>query len=394
MAVSELDSGKGKLRTILSIDGGGIRGIIPGVILAFLESELQKLDGEDARIADYFDVIAGTSTGGLVVSMLTAPNKNNRPLYQAKEIVPFYKENTPEIFPQPRFHFLSSWTNKFWKVMGPRYDGEHLKDLLKKKLRDITLKKTLTQVIIPTYDINRLFPVIFTTAEYLRCTNLPCHKFKIEGNSNEFHMIDGGVAANNPTLTAILHEKKAMIIRSQLETQKKNKEAKLKMTPKKMLVLSLGTGSFKKIGKYNADDTAKWGSLGWVCKNKTTPIIDIFSDANADMVDIHLATMFQYDHDLHKNDDDKKANRRKKDYLRIQAADLSGDELCSVDIATEENLGNLEIVGEKLLDETVSRVNLKTGRFEKLPAEKGTNREALIKFAKRLSMERKLRLSD
>lgn len=109
-----------------------------------------------------------------------------------------------------------------------------------------------------------------------------------------------------------------MIIRSQLETQKKNKEAKLKMTPKKMLVLSLGTGSFKKIGKYNADDTAKWGSLGWVCKNKTTPIIDIFSDANADMVDIHLATMFQYDHDLHKNDDDKKANRRKKDYLRIQ----------------------------------------------------------------------------
>lgn len=52
--------------------------------------------------------------------------------------------------------------------MGPRYDGEHLKDLLKKKLRDITLKQTLTQVIIPTYDINRLFPVIFTTAEVLQ----------------------------------------------------------------------------------------------------------------------------------------------------------------------------------------------------------------------------------
>ena len=43
MAVSELDSGKGELRTILSIDGGGIRGIIPGVILAFLESELQVI---------------------------------------------------------------------------------------------------------------------------------------------------------------------------------------------------------------------------------------------------------------------------------------------------------------------------------------------------------------
>ena len=53
----------GRLITILSIDGGGIRGIIPAKILEFLESELQKLDGEVARIADYFDVIAGTSTG-------------------------------------------------------------------------------------------------------------------------------------------------------------------------------------------------------------------------------------------------------------------------------------------------------------------------------------------
>ncbi|GLT48795.1 hypothetical protein SLA2020_223940 [Shorea laevis] len=54
------------LFTIFNIDGGGIRGIIPEVILTFLESELQKLDGEEARIVDYFDVIAGTSTGGLV----------------------------------------------------------------------------------------------------------------------------------------------------------------------------------------------------------------------------------------------------------------------------------------------------------------------------------------
>ncbi|OIW14863.1 hypothetical protein TanjilG_30582 [Lupinus angustifolius] len=56
----------GNLITILSIDGGGIRGIIPATILAFLESKLQELDGEDARLADYFDVITGTSTGGLI----------------------------------------------------------------------------------------------------------------------------------------------------------------------------------------------------------------------------------------------------------------------------------------------------------------------------------------
>ena len=123
----------GNLITILSIDGGGIRGIIPGTILGFLESELQvgninlelvyisyigyvlqvltqnclamvkKLDGKDARISDYFDVIAGTSTGGLVTAMLTAPNeKTGRPLFSAKDIKDFYLENCPKIFPQGR----------------------------------------------------------------------------------------------------------------------------------------------------------------------------------------------------------------------------------------------------------------------------------------------------
>ncbi|KAL7258212.1 hypothetical protein ACSBR1_004347 [Camellia fascicularis] len=70
----------GNLITILSIDGDGIRGIIPATILTYLESQFQKLDGEDVRIVDYFDMIAGASTGGLVTAMLTAPNENNRPV--------------------------------------------------------------------------------------------------------------------------------------------------------------------------------------------------------------------------------------------------------------------------------------------------------------------------
>jgi patatin-like phospholipase/acyl hydrolase len=64
---------------------------------------LQELDGPDARIADYFDVIAGTSTGALVTSILAAPGENKRPLFAAKDINKFYLDNGPKIFPQARY---------------------------------------------------------------------------------------------------------------------------------------------------------------------------------------------------------------------------------------------------------------------------------------------------
>ncbi|KAG6394704.1 hypothetical protein SASPL_145294 [Salvia splendens] len=88
---------KGRMATVLSIDGGGVRGIIPGTILGNLEARLQELDGPDARIADYFDVIAGTSTGGLVATMLTTPGANNRPLYAAKDIASFYVDGNQNL---------------------------------------------------------------------------------------------------------------------------------------------------------------------------------------------------------------------------------------------------------------------------------------------------------
>ncbi|XP_019195069.1 PREDICTED: patatin-like protein 1 [Ipomoea nil] len=380
----------GNLITVLSIDGGGIRGIIPGVILAYLEKQLQELDGEDARIADYFDVVAGTSTGGLVTAMLTAPDKDKRPLYAAKDIVPFYLKHCPSIFPQTSGPF-SCIIDLFKAFTGPRYNGDYLHKLVRDILGGTRVHETLTNVVIPTFDIKNLQPTIFNSYEAPEdsiwdvqlsdvCistsaapTYLPAHYFKnndAQGREQEFNLVDGGVAANNPTLVAI----------SEVTKQVMNQNTDFfPMKPfqyDRFLVISVGTGAAKNEHKYDAQTAAKWGLFGWLLNGKSSPLIETFTDAASDMVDFHNCVVFQ-------------ALQSQDNYLRIQEDTLTGD-LSSVDVATTENLENLVKVGEGLLEKPVSMVDLSTGEYK--PVENGgTNMEALQKFAKVLSDERKTR---
>lgn len=376
----------GDLITILSIDGGGIRGIIPGTILGFLESQLQELDGEDARLADYFDVIAGTSTGGLVTAMLTCPNEKNRPLFAAEDIKDFYLTNCPNIFPQPGCPLFSRATKVIKALSGPKYDGKFLHKVVRDRLGETRLHQTLTNVVIPTFDVMHLQPAIFSSYQVKKkptldallsdiCiatsaapTYLPAHYFKIQtdnGDVREYNLIDGGVAANNPTLVAMGEVSKEII--------KGNPDffPTKPMDYGKFLVISLGTGSRKDEKRYNAKQSAKWGILGWLTSGGSTPLVDVFTQASGDMVDLHLSVVFEALHS------DK--------YLRIQDDGLIGD-VSSVDIATENNLNELVKVGEGLLKKQVSRVNLETGIFE--PFKEETNEEALKRFAKLLSQER------
>ncbi|XP_040998535.1 patatin-like protein 2 isoform X2 [Juglans microcarpa x Juglans regia] len=380
----------GNVITVLSIDGGGIRGLIPGTILDFLESEFQKLDGEDARIADYFDVIAGTSTGGLVTAMITAPNEKNRPVFAAKDIKDFYLNHCPKIFPQNNFPLFPLTAKIFKALSGPKYDGKYLHNLVREKLGSTRIHQTLTNVVIPSFDLKRLQPTVFSSYEVKKnpsldallsdvCiatsaapTYLPPYYFETkdqEGNVREFNLTDGGVAANNPALLAIGEVTKEILRGSPDFFPIKP------MDYGRFLVISLGTGSNKDEEKYKAPDAAKWGILDWLTRGGSTPIIDVFSQASADMVDVHLSEVFQ-------------ALHSEESYLRIQDDTLIGV-VSSVDVATTKNLDDLVKVGDELLKKRVSRVNLDTGLFE--PSNSETNAEALIRFAKLLSQERHLR---
>ncbi|KAK1288175.1 hypothetical protein QJS10_CPB19g01590 [Acorus calamus] len=323
------------MTTILSIDGGGIRGIIPVVILDFLESKLQELDEDkDVRLVDYFDVIGGTSTGGLVTTMITSPDKNNekRPLYAAKEIRNFYLEHCLMIFPQTCGPIAWVKNSIISVIKGPKYDGKYLHSLLRRKLGETRLDKTLTNVFIPSFDIKLLQPTIFTTFDAKSkaqknpfisevCistsaapTYLPAHHFDVkdeQGFVKSYNLIDGGLAANNPTSLAIGEIMKQQIKRS--DSSHMNL-----MECGKLLVVSLGTGIAKGEGKYDASMATKWGSMGW-----TYPIINCFAESNSDMVDIHTSILFQM-------------LGCEKNYLRIQDDSLMGD-AASVDVVTENN---------------------------------------------------------
>ncbi|XP_027089948.1 patatin-like protein 3 [Coffea arabica] len=383
----------GSLATILSIDGGGVRGIIPATLLCFLEAQLQEVDGDDARIADYFDVIAGTGTGGLTTVLLTAPDENNRPLYTAKDINHFYKQQLPKIFPHIRGKIARYIRNTVRLVTGPKYSGKYLRRFTRDILGEKRMTDSLTNVIIPTFDIKQLQPTIFSSYEanssprlnarladvcvstFATPTYFPPHYFTTKDDAGivrEFNLIDGGVAASNPSQIATSRLAKHVFGRN---------PDFLPINPMdycRFLVISLGTGSGKVQKKYNSKRAAKWGVLGWLFSGGSRPIVDAFTQASASMVDFHLSSHFQA---LHSEDN----------YLRIQDDALTGTQRC-FDGAGEKNLERLSKIGEDLLEKPVARVNLATGLSEPVN-NGGTNAEALNRFAKLLSDERKRRQS-
>lgn len=261
---------------VLSIDGGGIRGVIPAVILEHIERTTGK------PIANLFDMIVGTSTGGILACGLATPGAGGKPKLSAADMVDLYAKRGKDIFERSFWRGVTSVGG----LTEESYDHRPLERLLKQYLGDATLAKTLLPIVITAYDIERRQPYFFKTTkaqkskdrdhflrDAARATSAAPTFFQPEvvrsmaKRSTRRALIDGGVFVNNPSMCAYVEAQELPDAKDQ-----------------EMLMLSIGTGVATR--KIAYEDAKGWGALGWV-----RPIISIMMDGEADAADYHMSQL-------------------------------------------------------------------------------------------------------
>jgi hypothetical protein len=256
---------------ILSIDGGGIRGIIPATILAEIEKRTAQ------PIALLFDLVAGTSTGGILALGLTIPRVPSAPLHTAESLVEMYEREGRRIFSRSLLRKFFACDNLTWK----KYSSKGIEQVLKDYFGDSRLRDAVTDVLIPSYEIERRFPFFFKSTsagvrpdydfavrDIARATSAAPSYFEpmklLTGTvAHHYTLIDGGVFANNPTACALVEAR----------TSHPDDQG--------YLIVSLGTGTLLRslpltVAKY-------WGAVRWA-----KPLLDIVFDGVSSTVDYQL----------------------------------------------------------------------------------------------------------
>jgi patatin-like phospholipase/acyl hydrolase len=312
-----------KLIKILSIDGGGIRGIIPVLVLKNLESRLKK----KKHLTQCFDVMSGTSTGGLIILMLNAPNATGTPKYTASHIAELYKNLGNSIFSQSFWRWLLSFNGWLFE----KYSSETLEEFMHQWLGDIKLRDAITNIIIPAYDISNHKAMFFRKTKAQidwgkdffmrdigRATSAAPTYFEpalIEsvGGKQFYTLIDGGVAVNNPSISACVYA---------IELYGRDAD---------FLVVSLGTGTDHHPDKKKFVENGgsfNGGKLWWANK-----IIDTLMYASSDTVHYQLLQLLN--------------NDKKKLYYRFQPViDAKDGELDNI---SPENIKALETYAQELI---------------------------------------------
>ena len=139
---------------LLAIDGGGIRGIIPALVLQAIEERTGR------RIAELFDLIAGSSTGGIIAAGLTLPDDDDgggRARYNARDLIGLYEAEGPHIFDRSLLKRITSIDG----LIDERYDSKGLDAALDAYLGRATLSEVVTDVLITAYEIENRFAFFF-----------------------------------------------------------------------------------------------------------------------------------------------------------------------------------------------------------------------------------------
>ena len=136
---------------ILSIDGGGIRGVLPAVILR----EIQKKTGKHPT--DLFDLFAGTSIGGILSIGMNVPDENNKPRFDCSDLVNFFVEDGKNIFKK-------SWS-KCWESKGglcdEKYESGGIETFLEKNFKDKKMSESIKPVVVTSFEVERYKPMNF-----------------------------------------------------------------------------------------------------------------------------------------------------------------------------------------------------------------------------------------
>ncbi len=184
---------------ILSVEGGGIRGIIPAIILAEIESRTKK------PISQIFDLMAGTSTGGIIVAGLC---KSNKLQYSANDLVELYQEYGAYIFQSSFWRkSIASW------LSGSQYSYRNMEFILNKYFGESTMADVASNLLLTSYDIHNSCEFFFKSwkekniklKDALRATTAAPTYFtpkRLKISQTERVLIDGGVFANNPAACA------------------------------------------------------------------------------------------------------------------------------------------------------------------------------------------------
>ena len=288
---------------VLAIDGGGIRGLIPALLLAELE------DRSERPVFELFDLMAGTSTGGILVAALCAPGQ-----LPAAEVAQIYEEEGPRIFDRSLRQRIQSAEG----LIDEKYDAAALNRALDRFIGDKRLSTARPDLLVPTYDTAAPGPHFFKTtkaradpaddarlADVARATSsAPTYFEPLEMGPRA--LLDGGVFAVNPAMSAL-----AEVLRDSPGAD--------------IILVSLGTG--ERTHKRSFDEIKDWGLVEWA-----RPILDVVFDGSSDAVDYQARHVLGDEH-----------------YWRFQTElTLASDEL---DDASEENLRALRQQAEQLIAE-------------------------------------------